>query len=105
MTDKTPLFKMLDGNTLFTVQQFWAHTDDTTGQKEVRECIGTWQWEMVWSVQTMSSNVLPEVEGPRCVIELAGQFLYLRADYQTVLTAWRQYRQRYEKKFQFTPPN
>ncbi|MET4106039.1 hypothetical protein [Hymenobacter sp. UYP22] len=105
MNNTSPLFKELDGNTLFTAQQFWEYTVDTTGEKQLRECVGAWAWENVWSVQTMSEQSCPEVEGPRCAVHHLGEWLWIRAEYQTVLTSWRNYRKRYQNRFQFTTPS
>lgn len=108
MTDleQEPFFKCLDGNTLFTAAYSWVYEDDKTGQQELRTAIGTWQWEDVQSVQTMDERSFVELEQPRCCVIAMSGIIHLRADYQTVLRAWRAYRLRYgSKHLTFTTEN
>lgn len=104
--DQEPLFKTLDSNTLFTAAYSWIHEHDTTGNRELRTTIGTWAWADVGSVQMMDDRSFIELEPPRCCLMMAGGPLHLRADYHTVLTAWRQYRKRYVTPYLiFQQPN
>lgn len=108
MTDieQEPYFKCLDGNTLFTAAYSWMNEDEKTGQCELRTAIGTWQWSDVGSVQQMDDRSFVELEPPRCCVLLYGGPVHLRADYHTVLRAWRQYRLRYGNQFlTFTQAN
>lgn len=104
--DHESLFKELDGNTLFTAAYSWLYEDDKTGRQEAHTAIGTWAWEDVQSVQTMDARTFPEMAGPRCALFAVGGYLYLRADYQTVLRAWRRYRLAYgSRHLRFTTEN
>lgn len=108
MTDneQEPFFKCLDDNTLFTAAYSWIHENDTIGGQELRTAVGTWTWADVGSVQMMDDRSFVELESPRCCVMLLGGPIHLRAEYQTVLTAWRKYRKRYVSPFLlFQQPN
>jgi hypothetical protein len=105
MSNTSPYFKELDGNTLFTAAYAWLN-EDATGVQTLRNAVGTWLWSDVASVQTMDDADFEEMTGPRCVVFACGGAIYLRAEYQTVLTAWRRYRLKYgNQQLTFTTPN
>ena len=104
--DQEPFFKQLDGNTLFTAAYSWIAEDDKAGTRELRTAIGTWAWEDVGSIHTMDDNDFEELEHPRCAVMMYGGPMHLRAEYQTVLRAWRRYRLAYgAKHIRFTTEN
>lgn len=89
-------FKELDAGTLFTALNFWEETDETTGKKFLRHCVGIWAWQDVKSVLTMMEpNTFDAVGGPKCTLNWNDGFIHIVADYQQVAQAYRRWRQRY----------
>lgn len=95
MTDQDelkPLFKELDGATLFEAVQVW---ESTTGV--MCHAIGTWPWEDIGSVEQVSDGLWPDIR-PLCALKWQGTYLHLHVDYRTAQTAWRRHRLSYGSK-------
>ncbi|MCC3156436.1 hypothetical protein LJ737_04260 [Hymenobacter sp. 15J16-1T3B] len=94
MTDihTPPPFKELDRGTLFMGQHIWHHEETNI----LESSVGVWEWEQVAAVCTaVEPPQFPEWDGPLCCVLWAGRYLYLCAEFQVVLLAWRRYKQRY----------
>jgi len=98
--DESPMFKELDGNTLFMATNFWQAE---TGV--MRFATGIWPWEEISSVEHISEDIMPEVQ-PRCALKWQGAYLYLQVEFTVAANAWRRYRLRYgSKHLTFTTEN
>ncbi|GAA4393581.1 hypothetical protein [Hymenobacter koreensis] len=92
MSDAPAQFKELNNGTIFMAQQVWRNEDSGL----IESCAGAWEWEQASGVVTaVEPPQFPEVTGPVCSVLWGGRHMHIRADFQTVLTAWRRYKQRY----------
>jgi hypothetical protein len=92
-------FQPLDDNTMFQATYCWIHEEDVSNTRSLRTAVGNWRWEDVGSVQTLDPEQFKELQGPRCAVQAQGGWIYLRADYATVLAAWRAWRRKYTGYF------